>query len=366
MVLAAGSLEGLVMSVHADFWRDKRVLVTGHSGFKGSWLVLWLKNLGASVMGLSLPPETEPNLFELAKIDNDCNSHWGDILDPNSMTSAIQGYAPQIVFHLAAQALVLRGYEMPVETFSTNILGTANLLEAVRYAPSVKVVVAVTTDKVYENKNQLWPFRESDALGGHDPYSASKAAAELVIASYRKSYLSEMGVAVASARAGNVIGGGDWSSDRLIPDAVRAWQDGGSLYVRHPDAVRPWQHVLEALSGYLVLAEQLWQRPQLADAYNFGPYPHESANVRNVIELAHKVYDEGDIVWGDTKQGSHEAAWLALETAKSRSILGVTPRWCLDEAVHRTTSWYRDVRDGMEARTACLRDIDAYRVELEK
>jgi len=341
----------------AAFWIGKRVLLTGHSGFKGSWMTLWLNHLGARVTGISLSPVTEPSLFRLARIDELGQSHMQDLRDAPAVASLVRQADPEIVFHLAAQPLVRASYRDPLGTFATNVQGTANLLDALRQAEGVRVVAAITTDKVYRNLEQPLPYRESDALGGHDPYSASKAAAELVIASYRDAFLSEQGVAVASARAGNVIGGGDWSEDRLIPDAVRAWSGSQRLHVRRPDAIRPWQHVLEPLCGYLQLAERLWQQPELAGAYNFGPYTHDAATVRDVVSQAHQVFQQGDITWGDGTQGPHEAGWLALEIAKARHRLGVQPRWTLEQSVQRTMHWYRRQAEGEPAADLCAQDI---------
>ena len=344
----------------AEFWRGKRVLLTGHTGFKGAWLALWLHRLGATVVAISLPPETKPNLFALAGIEAIVASHFCDIRDATATAALIERARPEIVFHLAAQALVRPGYRDPLATFATNVQGTANVLDALRPLDCIRVVVAITTDKVYKNREQPYRYRETDALGGHDPYSASKAAAELVIVSYRDSYFAQRSVAVASARAGNVIGGGDWSEDRLLPDAIRAWSADQPLQVRRPQATRPWQHVLEPLLGYVSLAEQLWQRPTLADAYNFGPESQEAATVREVVQLARDVYGTGQVVWGDGTEGQHEAAWLALEIDKARSALGFNPRWPLAEAVSRTMLWYRRQRDGATARALCEADIDAY------
>lgn len=343
-----------------DFWRGKRVLLTGHTGFKGSWLALWLHTLGAQVTGVSLPPATAPNLFDLARIEEIADSHFCDIRDAAALAALIAKARPEIVFHLAAQALVRASYRDPLATFATNIQGTANLLDALRTLDSIRTVVAITTDKVYKNLEQPYPYRETDTLGGHDPYSASKAAMEIVIVSYRDAYLAEKNIAVASARAGNVIGGGDWSEDRLIPDAVRAWNASQSLQIRRPQAIRPWQHVLEPLSGYIRLAEKLWQQPELAGAYNFGPETHEAATVREVIQLAQSAYGNGQVSWGDGSEGPHEAGWLALEIAKARTALGVEPRWSLAEAVQRTMHWYRQQHDGAYARTVCEADIAAY------
>ena len=351
--------------MNPDFWKGKRVLLTGHTGFKGAWMALWLNRLGAQVTAIGLPPVTTPNLFDLLSTPTIADSHFCDIRDPILLAPLIKKAQPEIVFHLAAQALVRASYQDPLTTFSTNVQGTANVLDALRPLDSIRVVVAVTTDKVYRNLEQPFPYRETDALGGRDPYSASKAAAEIVIASYRDSYLQEKGIAVASARAGNVIGGGDWSQDRLIPDAIRAWNSNQPLHIRRPQAIRPWQHVLEPLVGYITLAEQLWQHPALSGAYNFGPETHEAATVRQVVQLAQSAYGMGQVIWGDGTDGPHEAGWLALEIAKARSLLGVKPQWPLEESVRRTVHWYRQHRDGANASALCQSDIDAYEAATE-
>lgn len=344
-----------------SFWRDKRVLLTGHTGFKGGWLALWLLRLGAKVTGIALPPDTTLNLFEVARVASGLDSHFCDIRDAGALAKLIRSTQPDIVLHLAAQPLVRASYRQPLETFSTNVMGTAHVLDALRGLGSVRVAVMVTTDKVYRNKEWCWPYREDDALGGHDPYSASKAASEMVIASYRDAFLKDQGVAVASARAGNVIGGGDWSQDRLIPDAVRAWSGGQVLDVRRPQAIRPWQHVLEPLGGYLDLAQQLWDAPQLAGAFNLGPETSEAATVQTVVELARASFGQGDTVFGDGSSGPHEAGWLALEIAKARTQLGVTQKWRLAESVTRTMAWYKaQLQPGSDARVLCERDIEAY------
>jgi CDP-glucose 4,6-dehydratase len=348
-----------------DFWRGKRVLLTGHTGFKGAWMALWLHRLGAQVTGISLPPATTPNLFSLANVQNVTDSHFCDIRDATALAGLIHTAQPEIVFHLAAQALVHASYRDPLTTFATNVQGTANVLDALRAIDCVRAVVAITTDKVYKNLEQAYPYRETDALGGHDPYSASKAAAEIVIASYRDAYLKEEGIAVASARAGNVIGGGDWSADRLIPDAIRAWNAQQPLQIRRPQAIRPWQHVLEPLAGYLQLAETLWRQPTVAGAYNFGPQTHEAATVREVVELAQIAYGMGQVAWGDGTEGPHEAGWLALEVAKARTVLGVKPRWALAQSVQRTVHWYRQLHSGADPLALCQADISAYEAASE-
>ncbi len=343
-----------------SFWRGRRVLLTGHTGFKGAWLALWLQRLGAQVSAVALPPPTQPNLFTLAGVQDAVAHRILDLRDAEGIAAVVREAKPEIVLHLAAQALVRESYLDPLATFATNVQGTANLLDAVRRCGGVRAVVVITTDKVYENLENSLPYRETDALGGHDPYSASKAACEIVIASYRSAYLNAAGIPVASARAGNVIGGGDWAADRLIPDAIRAWSTGQVLQIRRPQAIRPWQHVLEPLAGYLVLAQALWEQPALAGAYNFGPHTHEATIVRTVVELARAAFGYGETTWGDGTEGPHEAGRLALETAKARHVLGVAPRWSLAESVRRSVDWYCEQLAGADARALCLRDIAAY------
>ena len=348
----------------ATFWRGKRVLLTGHTGFKGGWLSLWLQRLGAEVTGIALAPNTSPNLFDAARVADGMRSHLCDIRDASAVARLVQAAQPEIVLHLAAQPVVRASYRDPLATFSTNVMGTAHVLDALRGVDSVRVAVMVTTDKVYRNLEHAYPYREDDALGGHDPYSASKAASEIVIASYRDAFLAQQGVAIASARAGNVIGGGDWSEDRLIPDAVRAWQSGQTLSIRNAQAIRPWQHVLEPLAGYLRLAEVLWAQPALAGAYNFGPNTHEAATVRYVVDLACSAYGAGAVSYDNDSECLHEASRLALETAKSRHVLNIQPQWPLTEAVERTMTWYLAQSGGASARDLCEADIAAYEVPL--
>lgn len=343
-----------------SFYRGKRVLITGHTGFKGSWLVLWLRRLGADVSGISLPPITEPSLFSLAGIDECCESHFHDIRERGPLERLIGRTEPEIVFHLAAQPLVRASYLDPVGTFATNTMGTAHVLDGLRELECVRVAVMVTTDKVYRTGDSAAAFREGDALGGHDPYSASKAATEMVIASFRDSFLREQGVAVASARAGNVIGGGDWSQDRLIPDAVRAWQEDRTLEVRRPEAIRPWQHVLEPLAGYLALAEKLWTEPALAGAFNFGPATDRTATVREVVDTARWSYGKGEVLFGEGGDGPHETHWLALDSSKSARVLGVESLWELTQSIENTMSWYRAQKGGADARMLCESQIAEY------
>lgn len=348
----------------ASFWRGKHVLVTGHSGFKGSWLALWLKRMGAEVTGISLPPITAPNLYSLAGIDSVCTSHFCDIRDPDALAKLIREGRPEIVFHLAAQPLVRESYREPLYTYGTNVMGTANLLDSLRGMSSVKVVVMVTTDKVYRDTDRATCYLEDDPLGGVDPYSASKAASELVIDSYRAAYLQEQGAAIASARAGNVIGGGDWSDDRLIPDAVRAWIAGETLDIRRPGSIRPWQHVLEPLCGYLQLAQMLWRDPTLAGPYNFGPAADSAASVRDVIELARRGFVDARVNFAGDDNGPREASTLMLDVEKAQTLLGVVPRWTLAEAVEKTMDWYLRQSSGSDAQILCDDDFTAFEATL--
>ena len=358
MAFGPRAVEDLVTRPDAGFWRGKRVLLTGHTGFKGTWLALWLQRLGAQVTGLALAPAASPSLFELARATELVDSRIGDIRDAALVRSVVEECRPQIVLHLAAQALVRPSYEQPLQTLASNVMGTANVLDALRGCADVRAVVVVTTDKVYRNREWAWPYREDDALGGHDPYSASKAAAELVAACWRDAFLAAQGVALATARAGNVIGGGDWSAERLMPDAMRAWQTGSVLHIRRPGSTRPWQHVLDPLAAYLRLAERLWHGQAQHGAYNFGPLSHEAATVREVVTLARQVHGAGESQFGDGHEGPHEADWLALEVARARHELGVLPRWSLQEAVTRTVQWYRRQVDGADARALCLAEIE--------
>ena len=347
------------------FWHGKRVLLTGHTGFKGGWLALWLQRLGAQVTALALPPATNPSLFDATRISQACDSSFIDVRDAAAVATAVRRAEPQIVLHLAAQALVRASYKAPLDTFASNVMGTAHVLDALRGLDTVRAAVMVTTDKVYRHRDDhktAYPFRETDELGGHDPYSASKAACEIVVASYRAAFLQAQGVAVATARAGNVIGGGDWSEDRLIPDAVRAWQSGAVLAIRNPQAIRPWQHVLEPLSAYLRLAECLWLDPHKAGAYNFGPHTADAATVGDVVTLARQTYGSGEWANQADPAAPHEAGWLALEVAQARVELGVEPRWALSDVVQRTMLWYRRFAEAADARALCETDIADFEV----
>lgn len=361
-------MEGLVGGMSArfsawpqpGFWAGKTVLVTGHTGFKGSWLAIWLLRLGARVIGLALDPETTPNLFGVAGLGDRLDSQVQDIRDAAATARVIRAAQPKIVFHLAAQALVRESYLHPAETFATNVIGTVNVLDAMRGLDSVRVGVLITTDKVYANREWAYPYRETDTLGGHDPYSASKAACEIAISCYRASFLREQGVSVASARAGNVVGGGDWARDRLIPDAINAWHQGRTLILRHPHSVRPWQHVLEPTRAYLVLAERLWENPALADAYNIGPAQSDFATVGDVIAKARAAYARGEVTSAAESSSMPETEILTLETARSRALLGIEPRWTLDQAVRATIAWYREFERGAPALDLCEADLAAF------
>lgn len=347
----------------SEFWRGRRVFLTGHTGFKGAWLALWLQHLGAEVTGYALPPVTDPNLFELAKVSHAITSHYRDIRDLDAITNAMRDAEPEIVFHLAAQALVRRSYIDPVATYATNVMGTINVFEAVRRTQSVKAVVNVTSDKAYENPEWNWACREIDPMGGRDPYSSSKGCAELVTSAYRRSFFSgakgERQVAVASARAGNVIGGGDWAEDRLLPDVVRGLSSKISTVIRNPDSIRPWQHVLEPLSGYMILAERLISDPgRYADGWNFGPNDLDAVPVKTVLEIFTAALG-GRPLWHVNRDssGPHEAHILRLDTAKARIELGWQPRWRLETGVRRTAEWYEAHLSGEDMRAFTLLQI---------
>ena len=364
MGLRKSAMENLAMmdeiNVRKIFWQGKKTLITGHTGFKGVWLAYWLKRLGAEVIGISLPPITTPNLFSLMEIENICKSYYCDINNASQLNKIVKNIKPEIVFHLAAQPLVLKSYQDPIGTFQTNVMGTANLLDALRGIESARAAVMVTTDKVYLNRNSYWPYRENDTLGGYDPYSASKAASEIVIDSYREAFLSNQGLAVASARAGNVIGGGDWSKDRLIPDAVKAWQNNQPLVIRRPQAIRPWQHVIEPLAGYLALAQKIYNEPKFAEAYNFGPETNQATTVGELVSMACKAYGAGTVTHEINCKSQHESTLLTLDITKTKIMLGLKPKWTLQQAIYRTMNWYLAQHNGTNVRLLCDADIDAY------
>ena len=346
-----------------SIWNNQPVFVTGHTGFKGSWLTLWLQILGAKVTGYALTPPTTPSLFEVAQVAQGLEIDYrADLADLTQLQSALTEAQPSVIFHLAAQPLVRESYRDPLQTFATNVLGTANLLEAARAIDSVRAVVVVTTDKVYENREWLYPYREVDPLGGHDPYSASKAAAELVTSSYYRSFFADRCVGVATARAGNVVGGGDWASDRLVPDCLRAFEKGEPVTLRYPQAVRPWQHVLEPLSGYLLLAEKLLSEPTAySQGWNFGPRAMDEATVGAVANLMCQLWGEGaEVNTSVLTQQPHEAGILKLDTAQARHQLGWYPRWSVRQALTATVEWQQAWRRGKAMDQICQEHIHRY------
>lgn len=343
-----------IMVINRSFWHNKRVLVTGHTGFKGSWLALWLVELGAKVFGYALEPDTNPSLFQQLGLERDIDHLIADIRDSAAVASRVASVRPDVVFHLAAQPLVRRSYADPLLTWQTNVMGTVHLLEALRRLDEPCAVVVVTTDKVYENRETCQAFSETDRLGGHDPYSSSKAACELAVDSWRKSFFpANSPVRIATARAGNVIGGGDWAEDRIVPDLVRALAAGRPVIVRNPNSVRPWQHVLDPLSGYMRLAELLCTSEELQyqSAFNFGPDASGARAVRDLVELAFAAWP-GSLELAANGPTPHEAQVLTLANTKAQALLGWTPTWSFDTAVHTTVAWYREAYDGNDVR--CL------------
>ena len=338
------------------------MLVTGHTGFKGGWLCLWLQQLGAEVHGLALDPPTTPSLFEAARVHEGLASDARvDLRNAAAVLRSVQACSPELVLHLAAQPLVRASYADPVGTYATNVMGTLHLLEAVRHTPSVRAVLNVTTDKCYENREWPWGYRENEAMGGHDPYSSSKACSELLTTAYRNSFLAERGVALATARAGNVIGGGDWAADRLVPDLLRAFGRGESAVIRRPAAVRPWQHVIEPLSGYLRLAERLLQDGQaVAEGWNFGPEDRDARTVGWIVERLAALWGP-DARWTLEAEGHpHEAHTLKLDISKAREGLNWRPRWGLQQALRRTVEWHKAWQGGADVRALCLQQLDEH------
>lgn len=351
------------LDINARFWGGRKVFLTGHTGFKGSWLSLWLQQLGADLTGYALHPPTEPSLFEAARVGTGMRSIVADIRDADRLSDAMRSAKPEVVIHMAAQALVRESYADPVGTYSTNVMGTVHVLEAARRVDTVRAVLIVTSDKCYENRDWVWGYREIEPMGGFDPYSSSKGCAELVTAAYRKSFFpserhAEHGVAIATARAGNVIGGGDWAADRLIPDILRAISSAQAAVIRNPLAIRPWQHVLEPLSGYLLLAQKLVETgAPFADGWNFGP---TSSDARPVSWIADRLTS----LWGTESRwvvrqetGGHEAHQLRLDSTKAQQLLGWSPRWRLERAIDSIVAWHRNYHDGGDMRATTIKQI---------
>ncbi len=338
---------GVMRMIDASFWKGKRVFITGHTGFKGSWLTLWLQSMGAVLKGYSLNPPTEPSLYDSAGVDKLIDSTIGDIRNFEQLSAAIGEFKPEIVFHMAAQPLVRLSYDEPIDTYSTNVMGTVHLLEAVKRVGGVKAVVNITSDKCYDNREWVWGYREHEAMGGYDPYSNSKGCAELVASAYRNSFFNEKdyekhGVALASVRAGNVIGGGDWAKDRLIPDILRSFEKQQTVIIRNPHAIRPWQHVLEPLSGYITIAQRLYNEgPAFAEGWNFGPREDDAKPVQFIVETMVNIWGD-DAAWLlDGNEHPHEAHYLKLDCSKARMRLGWQPRWDLVETLERIVKWHK-------------------------
>ncbi|WP_068779045.1 CDP-glucose 4,6-dehydratase [Paenibacillus sp. GM2] len=353
--------------IDSAFWKDKKVFLTGHTGFKGSWLSIWLSSMGAQVTGYSLEPNTQPNLYELLNVEElITKSVIADVRDRESLQFAMQEAKPDIVIHMAAQPLVRESYKSPAETYATNVMGTVNLFESVRICESVSVVVNVTTDKCYDNKEWVWGYREDEPLGGYDPYSSSKACSELVTSAYRNSFFSnkEDGryVAVASARAGNVIGGGDWAGDRLVPDCIRSISSNEPIIIRNPNSIRPWQHVLEPLSGYLLLAQGLFERgSEFSSAWNFGPRDEDAKPVEWIVKRLCEKWGTETSVFIDTNPQPHEAHFLKLDCSKAITYLNWRPRWNLDYVIDKIVEFnIAFSRDKSSLREVCLNQINEY------
>lgn len=364
-----GTLEGLEMSgltqTNPAFWQGKRVLLTGHTGFKGSWLSLWLQSMGATLRGFSLAPPTEPALFDVARVAEGMEHRIADIRDFAAVKAEFAAFKPEIVIHMAAQPLVRLSYRQPIETYATNVMGTVHVLEAARHTESVKAIVNITTDKCYENREWVWGYREDEPMGGYDPYSNSKGCAELVSSAYRKSFFKDAGIAMATARAGNVIGGGDWAQDRLLPDILRALQERQPVLIRNPHAIRPWQHVLEPLSGYLLLAERLYMQGLVdAEGWNFGPRDEDARPVQWIVEHLCESWGDGAAWTLQPGDHPHEAGFLKLDISKAHQRLQWAPRWSLETALKRITDWHQAWLSGQDMCAVCLNQISQYQSDV--
>ena len=347
--------------VNSDFWKNKKVFLTGHTGFKGSWLSLWLQYFGAEVKGYSLEPYTIPDLFSKARVSESMISEIGDIRDLDTISKSMKNFNPDILIHMAAQPLVRYSYINPVETYQTNVMGTVNVLEAARNCSNLKSIVSITTDKCYENKEWDWGYRENESMGGHDPYSNSKGCAELVTSAYRKSFFSEKDSAnLASARAGNVIGGGDWSDDRLIPDILKAFEKNEPVIIRNPLSTRPWQHVLEPLSGYLVLAEALYENSSFAEGWNFGPRDEDCRPVNWILDKLVEKWGDGASWELDKNNNPHEAGFLKLDISKAKNRLKWEPKWELNTTLDLIVEWQQNYLKDADMNTICLQEIKKY------
>jgi CDP-glucose 4,6-dehydratase len=349
------------MQTRSEFWHGRKVLITGHTGFKGSWLCLWLQSMGAELRGIALRPPKMPALYAVAQVGKEMDSCIADIRDAGAIACLVKDFQPEIIIHMAAQPLVRLSYQQPIETYATNVMGTVHVLEAARLAGSVRAIVNITTDKCYENREWAWGYREDEAMGGHDPYSSSKGCAELVANAYRKSFLKDVGIAIASARAGNVIGGGDWAPDRLVPDILSAMEKGQKVQIRNPLAIRPWQHVLEPLSGYLLLAEKLYEQGQaFAEGWNFGPRDQDARPVKWIVDQLCQSWGEGASWELQPGDHPHEANFLKLDISKAKQYLHWEPRWCLEQALDLVTDWHRAWLQGEGMRSICLQQINQY------
>lgn len=350
-----------IESFDPTFWQGKRVLLTGHTGFKGSWLSLWLQTMGAKLRGIALPPPTSPALFEIARVAESMDHCITDIRDYSAVSAHMDEFQPEIVIHMAAQPLVRLSYSNPIETYETNVMGTVNVLEAARHTSSIKAIVNITTDKCYENREWLWGYREDEAMGGHDPYSSSKGCAELVSSAYRKSFFNNSKIAMATARAGNVIGGGDWAFDRLVPDILRALEKDEPVLIRNPLAIRPWQHVLEPLYGYLLLAQHLYNQGQVyAEGWNFGPNDEDSRTVQWIVEKLSKNWTDSTRWSLEIGNHPHEANFLKLDISKARQHLQWVPQWPLETAIKNIAEWHKAWLNGNDMRSICIEQINTY------
>jgi len=360
------ALNLVTQKTNPDFWRDKRVLLTGHTGFKGSWLSIWLQSMGATTLGIALDPPTNTTLFDVAHVAEGMEHRVIDIRNFAAVRTQMDEFKPEIVIHMAAQPLVRYSYQEPIETYATNVMGTVHVLEASRLVGSVKAEINVTTDKCYENHGWIWGYRENEPMGGHDPYSSSKGCSELVTSAYRRSFFEQSDIALASVRAGNVIGGGDWSVDRLVPDILRAFEANTPVAIRSPNAIRPWQHVLEPLSGYLMLAQALYEEGEkYSSGWNFGPNDDDAKPVKWIVEQMSSRWG-GDAIWThDNGNNPHEAHYLKLDISKAKSQLGWKPVWSLDQALEKTVAWHKAWLSGADMRLICEQQIDAYQSDLQ-